>query len=217
MHIILTMRTSDTKPTCIIIHGVARSEELWNSVKNERNWMRWVQDELHKKGIDTWAPHMPRPWSPTYAEWKREFEKMQEKRHEAILIGHSAGAAFLVRWLGEKIDEQNGRDATSSTAQCKIKKLILIAPGKVNGPGKLAEVTRDLYDFVINSRVKDCVLDPDGIVVFTSPEEPAHMQENVRLYKDVLGARVISLANHGHYTLSHMKKADFPELMGLLD
>ena len=43
---------------------------------------------------------MPEPWAPVYQAFKLEFEKYPVSQ-STILIGHSCGWAFLVRWLGE--------------------------------------------------------------------------------------------------------------------
>ena len=43
---------------------------------------------------------MPKHWNPKYSEWKKEFEKLILD-YDSILIGHSAGAGFLTRWIQE--------------------------------------------------------------------------------------------------------------------
>jgi predicted alpha/beta hydrolase family esterase len=60
---------------------------------------------------------MPSPWYPDYEKFKKEFEKYSVNEN-TILIGHSCGSSFLVRWLGE--------------TKRKIFKLILFTPWKVH-------------------------------------------------------------------------------------
>ena len=183
------------KSNYIIVHGSPRGPEFWTPIGHGRRWSTWLKAELEKRGFEVFTPSMPVPWQPVYKDWKEEFEKLPI--HEStILIGHSAGGAFLPRWLAEKHQ--------------KVKKLILIAPGKKIGDYPNAEHNRELYDFEIDPKIKNFV---DDIVIFTSPEEPPHRQENIALYKRLLGARVISLVGRGHYKYDDMGTNEFPELL----
>ena len=66
----------------------------------DKHWLPWVKRELVARGIKTEAPLMPTPWDPDYEKFKREFEKY-EVTERTVLIGHSCGGGFLVRWLSE--------------------------------------------------------------------------------------------------------------------
>src|SRR3989344_454757 len=108
-----------TRPNCIIIHGCPGSEAEFMTPEKRtyyKHWIQWVKNQLNLKGIKTEAPLMPSPWKPEYENFKKEFEKYPVSE-KTILIGHSCGCAFLVRWLGE--------------SKRKINKLILVAPWKV--------------------------------------------------------------------------------------
>jgi predicted alpha/beta hydrolase family esterase len=164
-------------------------------IGDKKRWITWIKEELEKKGIDAFTPNMPIPWEPIYKNWKAEFEKLPVNEN-SILIGHSAGGAFLPRWLGE-------------TKQ-KVRKLILVAPGKNIGTYPNADHNRELYDFEIDPTIKERV---GEIIIFTSPEEPSHRQANVALYKDVFNAKVVSLSGKGHFTFDEMKTDEFPELL----
>jgi predicted alpha/beta hydrolase family esterase len=77
---------------CIVIHGCPSNAERVMDPKTrtyDKHWIPWI---------------------------KKEFEKYNVTKN-TILIGHSCGCAFLVRWLGE-------------TKQ-KVNKLILVAPWKI--------------------------------------------------------------------------------------
>jgi predicted alpha/beta hydrolase family esterase len=150
------------KTNCIIIHGSPKGKEFWTPIGDQKRWQTWLKAELEKRGIKAFVPSMPIPWQPVYRDWKQEFEKLP-LNEDSILVGHSAGGAFLVRWLGEK----------------KVKKLILVSPGKKIGDYPNAEHNTELYDFEVNPKVKERAKE---IMIFTSPEEPPHRQENVVLY-----------------------------------
>jgi predicted alpha/beta hydrolase family esterase len=104
-----------------------------------------------------------------------------------------------VRWLGENNQ--------------KIRKLILVAPGKKIGSYPNAEHNRELYDFKVNPKIKDRV---GNIIIFTSPEEPQHRKENVKLYRELLGAEVISLKGKGHFVYQDTGTDKFPELLEII-
>lgn len=186
---------NDKNENCILIHGSPRDPDHWIPIGDTKRWQTWIKEELEKRGIPTFVPSMPIPWEPRYVDWKKEFEKLPTNE-KSILVGHSAGGAFLVRWLGE--------------TKRKIKKLILVSPGKNIGEYPNAEHNRELYDFEIDPSVSERV---GEIVVFTSPEEPLHRQKNVALYKELLGAAVISITDKGHFVYADMKTNEFPELL----
>ncbi|MDO8556837.1 MAG: alpha/beta hydrolase, partial [Nanoarchaeota archaeon] len=112
---------------------------------------------------------------------------------KTILIGHSCGSAFLVRWLGE--------------TKRKIKKLILVAPWKI--PKAEDENREKFYTYTIDSTIKERITD---ITIFTSNDEEDEGKKSVQLFHEALGGKIIELNNHGHYTLSDMKTEAFPEL-----
>jgi len=189
---------SDQKINCIIIHGSPRGKEFWTPIGDQKRWQTWIKAELEKRGVETFVPSMPIPWQPVYKDWKEEFEKLPVNG-DSILVGHSAGGAFLVRWLGEN--------------DKKVKKLILVSPGKKIGDYPNAEHNTELYDFEVNPKVKERA---GEIMIFTSPEEPPHRQENVALYRELLGAKVISLPGKGHYVYKDLGTNEFPELLEVI-
>lgn len=92
---------SETPTNCIIVHGCPSYEENDPQKRTyDKHWIPWIKKELFSKGIETETPLMPAPWKPDYKAFKSEFDK-QEVTENTILVGHSCGCAFLVRWLGE--------------------------------------------------------------------------------------------------------------------
>ncbi len=88
---------------CVIIHGCPSNikKEMNPETRTyDKHWLPWIKNQLIAKGIKTEIPLMPTPWNPDYGKFKSEFEKYNVDEH-TILIGHSCGCAFLVRWLGE--------------------------------------------------------------------------------------------------------------------
>jgi len=179
----------------VIVHGCNDNEEdgLERPKENERHWKPWLKKELENHGIDVSNELYPRDWDADYGEWKKVFEKNKIDEN-TILVGHSCGGAFLVRWLSE-------------TNQ-KIKKLILVAPAK-RLPG-MKEKYLKFYTFKPNEKVKNNI---GEIVIFVSNDESPGIKKAVELYKQELNAKVIELKNHGHFTLGDMGTEEFPELL----
>jgi len=185
----------------IIIHGCPGNEEkaLDPEIRTyNKHWISWTKKELEKKGIETFTPLMPEPWTPDYEKFKEKFEKF-EITEDTILIGHSCGCAFLVRWLGE-------------TKQ-KIKKLILVAPWKIPDEerhGEKFELMKKFYEYKINSKIKNFI---EEIIMFTSDDEEDDGKKSLKIFHEALGGKVIELKDHGHYVEGDMGTDEFPELL----
>ena len=182
---------------CIIVHGCPSNAEKAMNIETrtyDKHWIPWIKIELEKKGIKTFVPLMPEPWKPNYENWKKEFEK-QNVNENTILIGHSCGGAFLVRWLGE--------------TKRKIKKLILVSPGKAGDT--IRKFTADLYGDKTYKNIKDYV--KREIIVFTSDDDIKPHINNAYEYEKELPAKVIFLRGFGHFTLDDMGTEEFSELL----
>lgn len=185
------------KLNCIIIHGCPSSPEEFINMDDPgsypKHWIPYIKKGLIQMGIKTETPLMPSPWEPVYEDFKKEFEKY-EVNDSTVLIGHSCGCAFLVRWLGE--------------SKQKIKKLILVAPWKI--PYEDGGFRDRFYIYPIDETIKSRV---EEIVIFTSDNEEEDGKKSVKLFYDVLGGKVIGLKGKGHYVFKHMGTEEFPELL----
>ncbi|MBT4277169.1 hypothetical protein HOD96_00255 [Candidatus Falkowbacteria bacterium] len=184
---------------CIIIHGCPSNAEKAMDPETrtyDKHWLPWTKQQLEERGIKTETPLMPSPWEPVYEDFKSEFEKL-EIDENTVLIGHSCGSAFLVRWLGE--------------SKRKISKLFLVAPWKTTDRhGTKNECKEKFYTYDIDESIKDCV---EEIVMFTANDEDPKGKKSLKIFHDVLGGEIIELQNHGHYTMGDMGTEKFPELV----
>ena len=181
---------------CIIIHGCPSDEEkaMDPEVRTyDKHWIPWLKKRLNSLGIKTDTPLMPNPWKPNYSDFRKEFGKY-EVGENTILVGHSCGCAFLVRWLGD-------------TTQ-KIKKLILVAPWKIPEEGDL--VREEFYVYPIDESIKSRVKE---VVMFTADDEEDDGKKSLQIFHDSLGGKIINIKGMGHYTLGDMGKEDIPELL----
>jgi len=159
----------------------------------DKHWIPLIKKHLIAKGVETETLLMPTPWQLDYVKFKSEFEKYTVGEN-TILVGHSCGCAFLVRWLGE--------------TKRKVFKLILVAPWKI--PNKDDVFRRAFYTYQIDNTIKERV---NKIVMFTADNEKDGGKESLKIFHEALGGEVIELEGLGHYTMDDMKTKEFPELL----
>lgn len=184
------------KINCVIIHGCPSDVERSMNPKTrtyDKHWIPWIKRELSSRGIKTETPLMPTPWKPNYEKFKRSFERC-EITENSVLIGHSCGCAFLVRWLGE--------------SKQKIFKLILVAPWKI--PDKSDKPRKAFYEYPIDETIK---LRVKEVIMFTANDEEDDGKESLRIFHEALGGKVIELRGRGHYTMGDMGTEKFPEVL----
>jgi predicted alpha/beta hydrolase family esterase len=179
---------------CIIIHGGPLSDVEENPHRlNLLYWQPWVKDVLENVGIACTVPAMPNPWSPTYEAWKAELEQ-NDIHDRTILVGHSRGAAFLVRWLGE--------------TKRIIDKLILVAP--TLGAGSKSQALQDFYSFTIDASIRNHISE---CIIFSSENDDQENIESAQVLAGILAGKIVNLLRHGHYITEDMDGNEFPELV----
>lgn len=175
---------------CIIIHGCPDDDK---DPTYDKHWIPWTKQELIKKGILAETPLMPEPWKPKYEAFKEEFEK-RNINENTILVGHSCGAAFLVRWLGE--------------TKAKVAKLILVAPWKIN---EERDAYKDaFYSYEIDKTIPNRV---SKIVMFTADNEYEEGKKSLEIFHRAIGGKIIEIKGYRHYTQRSMGTEEFPELV----
>lgn len=82
-----------SKSNVIIVHG-AYGHPF-------ENWFNWMKTELESLSIECFVPQLPTPNGQELKNWLQLFNSTVSPMitHDTILIGHSLGAAFLLRWL----------------------------------------------------------------------------------------------------------------------
>ncbi len=184
------------KKTVYIIHGCpSNAEKAMDAATRtyDKHWIPWTKKELLARGIKTETPLMPNPWEPVYQAFKNEFEKNSVSEKD-ILVGHSCGTTFLIRWLGD--------------TKKKVSKLILVSPWKITD--KDTKDRKEFYEHPIDETIRARV---GEIVIFTADNERADGKKSVKIIHDVLGGKIIELKGRGHYTMGDMGTEEFPELI----
>lgn len=180
----------------IIVHGSNSTEEEAKEYppENERHWKPWLKKELEDRGFMVSNELYPMDWLPDYEKWKNFFEK-NKINENTILIGHSAGTAFILRWLSEN--------------KKKVNKIILVAPSIIKW-GKYDGGLSKLKDFKYDSSLKGYF---NKIVVFYSDSDDEDIIESAKQANERLGGKLINLQGRGHFTLGDMGTEEFPELL----
>lgn len=171
----------------IILHGSPYKKQYDNpdfpSTSNYY-WLPWVQKQLSLMSIPAETPEVPNAWRAHYPTWKKTFERY-EVTPETILIGHSCGAGFVVRWLSENKNINTG-------------KVILVAPWldpQGGDPGN--QESLDFFSFEIDpnlaSRTKE-------MVIINSDNDMKTIQTSVKkLIKEVKNIKYVELHDRKHF------------------
>ncbi|NQV00225.1 MAG: alpha/beta hydrolase, partial [Parcubacteria group bacterium] len=137
------------------------------------------------------TPELPEPYEPVYEKWAFVFNKFQVDEN-TILIGHSCGAGFLVRWLSEN--------------KVKVGKVVLIAPYLDSDH----DLKTGFFDFEID---EDMVGRTKGITIFVSTDDDKDILASTEELRSKLkNVQIKEFTNKGHFTFSRMKTEEFPEL-----
>lgn len=184
----------------ILVHGCCDKEEFLSEKYpsgSNSHWFPWIQKQLNIADIESQTPEMPSPYKPVYQDWKRVFEQFSVNE-DTILVGHSCGAGFLLRWLGE---EKN-----------KVAKLILVAP--YFDPRRESKVREDLVDFEIDSSIQNRT---DIHILYSSDDSVPGVKESMDILSKILpDAHQHLFKDKGHFTFGDMKTEEFPELRDAL-
>jgi predicted alpha/beta hydrolase family esterase len=182
----------------VLVHGMPTKEEYFNPLtlsESNAHWFPWLQKQLIINGIFTQTPEMPEPYKPNYEKWAREFERFDIGPH-TVLVGHSTGAGFLLRWLSEHKD-------------IKVGKLLLVAPFIGFG----AKVPDDFFDFVLDENLADRT---NGTIIFNSDNDRSYIHRAVDVLRHKLkgaNAKYREFHGLGHFTYDGMGTDKFPELL----
>ncbi len=195
-------------PQLVVIHGgeshANRERYLaWlrtlniteESLRPERKWKDTLDHELH--GVaSVLRPSMPSALNATYEEWSIYFDRIVPLlRDGCILLGHSLGGVFLVKYLSEH------------NLPVHIRALILLAApyGDANG--------YTLADFNLeNVPTARCGTQASLIYILHSTDDPvvpfADMESYARVFPE---ARQITFADKQHFN-----QPEFPEIVALI-
>ncbi|MBP6925490.1 MAG: alpha/beta hydrolase [Candidatus Pacebacteria bacterium] len=173
--------------------------DVWPSPSNA-HWFPWVQKQLTRQDILCQALEMPQSYNPTYMEHERVLNQM-EISNETILVGHSCGGGFLLRYLSEH-------------PSLSPKKVILVAPW-LDPEGYLKELSpeSDYFDFTIDPALtKRATLH----CMYSSDDSQEVLDSVYRIQKELPDIGMHTLTDKGHFTEPDLGTKEFPELLELI-
>jgi predicted alpha/beta hydrolase family esterase len=187
--------------TAILIHGMPSKEEYMKPdvpAASNNQWFPWLQKQLTLKGIVAQTPEMPEPYRPDYEKWKQVFEQFKLEP-DTILVGHSCGGGFLVRWLSEH--------------DVKVGKVVLVAP-YIN-PGD-SDIVPGFFDFAVDPNL---VQKTDGLHLFISSDDEQDELDTAKMLEEkVPGIQFHRFTDKGHFCIGfNLKTEEFPELLKELE
>jgi len=182
----------------ILIHGWATKDEFYNPkypTSSNSHWFPWLSKQLIIRDIHTVAVEMPQSYLPNYEVWKKELERF-DINEDTILVGHSCGGGFLVRYLSEN-------------NHMRVNKVVLVAPWMGINPDQPFDSS--FFDFEID---RSLVNRTTGLVVFNSTNDVESVHKSVDIIRNNIdGIKYIELENKGHFTLKGLGGEEFPELL----
>jgi hypothetical protein len=182
--------------SAIILHGTCSRKEYYSvempSLSNQ-HWIPWLQKQLLMRDIAAYAPDVPLAFKPDYEIWRREAERY-DIGPETLLIGHSTGGGFWVRWLSEHPDVRVG-------------KVVLVAPWL--DPNNIKKTT--FFDFEVDPQL---VSRTQGVTIFNSIDDFQGIHWSVEaLRQTVPGIKYREFEGYGHFCIETMHTQAFPELL----
>ncbi len=187
----------------ILIHGLPDKEEILDDIfpsPSNAHWFPWIQKQLTKKDILCQSLEMPKSYNPTYSEHKRVLDQM-EISNETILVGHSCGGGFLLRYLSEH-------------KELEPKRVILVAPWlDLEGSLKKLNPLSDYFDFEID----ETITSRTDLHCMYSTDDSKDILNSVEMIKEKLpDIKMSAFTNKKHFTEKHLKSKEFPELLELI-
>jgi len=179
----------------IILHGQPGKEEYYDldspSMSNA-HWIPWLQAQLLKKDIAAATPEVPFAHEPDWDLWKQEVERFDIKP-DTIIVGHSRGGEFWMRYLSENKD-------------IKVGKVVLVAPSLG------WYYSKDVY-FGNFKMDPELAARTEGITIFSSDDDNERIQKSVDEIKDTVKGVKCREFHLKHFTYGSMGTDKFPELL----
>jgi len=197
------------KVTCLVIHGGTTFEtnkeylaflknrkiDLERILRPHQGWKNKLQEELGEN-FKLLRPQMPDSTNARYREWKIWFERVIPFcGQEVILLGHSLGGIFLVKYLSE------------NDFPIKIRATILVA-----APFDDSDSEESLTDFKLPASLKKFAKQGGKIYLIQSKDDPSVSFEQLKKYRQALpNTETMIFNDRGHFN-----QETFPEITQLI-
>jgi len=173
-----------------------------HALGNDSNshWYQIVKKQIEKSGSKCYTPTLPPIEQMSYNSWSKEFDKYKHLLNsDSIVIGHSTGSIFLVKYL--------------MTNNIKVAKYIGVVSfnnrNKYNAKPEWDKINEtffvnNLRDFKNFAEERICFYSPSDIYDFDS----------LNSFAETIDAKKVIIENAGHFTKGYEK--EFKEIIEYL-
>lgn len=179
----------------ILLHGKPNENEYYDAdtpSASNYHWFPWLQKQLLVKGVHAQTPEVPLAFDPQWELWVKEVERF-EMTSETLLVGHSCGGGFWVRYLSER-------------PELKVGRVILVAPSF----GYRGWGAKFFQGFKIDPEI---IKRTKGITIFNSDDDHESIQRAVQEIRDKVPGVEYKEFHLGHFIVETMPSNEFPELL----
>ncbi len=183
----------------ILLHGLPSKEEYYDPERpsaSNAHWFPWLQNQLLVHDIKADTPEVYKPFEMQWDDWVKEVERF-DILSDTVLVGHSMGGGFWVRYLNEHPD-------------LRVDKVILLAPWlNLNHEEKT-----DFFDFELRLNITK---QARQFTIFASDNDDEEVQNSVEFLREkLIDADFIDFRNYGHFCTSDLGTDAFPELLSVI-
>lgn len=183
----------------IILHGMPGRQEYYDTTApstSNSHWFPWLQKQLMIRDIAAATPEIPHAYSPDYVVWQREFERF-DINEDTLLVGHSCGGGFLVRWLSEH-------------PEVRVNRVVLVAPWI----DPFREDTTDFFEFTMDPTLAERV---GELWIFDSDNDSRGVHTSIEAIRSCIdGIKYREFHDYGHFCRKDLGTDAFPELLDTL-
>ncbi len=168
----------------------------------EENWFAWLKQELHRLGIDCQVPPLPTPHGQDLKKWLAIMDSYSNHfiHDKTVLIGHSLGAACILRWL-----ERHA---------CQLSAVILVG-AFINSVGneKFDSINQSFFTAPFAwQQIRKCT---QAFVCYYGTQDPYVTRNEFDLIANQLRAKKIIISNAAHFNIAS-GYSRFPHLLWYL-
>ncbi len=183
--------------TGLIIHGTPDKEEYYSDAYpscSNSHWTSWLQKQMCIQDILTQSLEMPKAYWPNYTNWREMLERFTIDEN-TILIGHSCGGGFLLRYFSEN--------------KIPVKRIVLVAPWLDPDQNK----DPDFFNFEIDPNLTERT----DLHMFYSDNDMESIQTSVKtIHSKIPDIHSREFKSYGHFCLGDMGTDQFPELRDIV-
>lgn len=183
----------------ILLHGLPSKDEYYNPERpsaSNSHWFPWLQKQLLMHEVKADTPEVFRVYELAWESWVQEVERFPIDSG-TMIVGHSTGAGFWVRYLSEH-------------PEIFVDRVVLVAPWL--DPNRT--YNSGFFDFTLDPTIIERT---HKLTIFASDNDGQEMKDSIDyLIENLPNIDVRTFHEYGHFTTKTMHDNMFPELLDTL-